>query len=414
MKRIWVICLFISTVVFPLACGKNAVPLSPSTSTVSPQLIQPNPSPTQNTQYITPTATMTALSAKVPIESKSLPVSVFNLTPLPNYHPIRHHRHRQPNGDPCLDSGDADDTSGAVIVTSPFSGWGSPCGASNWVSDTPDALVTNVGQVLTWQRTFYINNQTDLTGGSFSISFAGDDAVTISVNGNVVGGCAAVCFPGCTSLSVPNSFLHLGANVLTVVNYDTVGGNIAVSYEFCGNFSLTPGTDTPTNTPTVPPTQTGTVTPPTDTPTGTLTDTDTPTGTITPLTITPTVTFTETNTPTTPPTNTQTDTPTDTDTFTPTFTTTISPTFTFTPTPNATACAGCEVDYKNEIDVARQNFQADLLIGANNCISVSDGCKVCLEICDGLDESLAAIKLGIDLLSAVYNHVHCRVINNCP
>jgi len=213
---------------------------------------------------------------------------------------------------------------------------------------------------------------------------------------------------GCDKKILPTNSIQAGLKSVHVADIGPCSDNPGCQCD--NNTPIDPNCrGTPTFTPTVAPS-------PSLTPIPSPNSTVTPTTSITSLPNTPTFTPTpnSTDTPTIPPTNTPTFTFTFTLTPVSTNTPTIPPTQIFTPTPNATICIGCDIDFQNQSNEDNHDYQNDLALGTEICQNTSGGCQLCLELCEAADDSIETIKYAGEILIAVYTHVHCRAINNCP
>jgi len=287
------VCMYIGIIAIQASCNKTGAPTSPSKTTAVAEVTVETKSDASNT---VPTATPTSLmvsatttATAITNQNSQRPATILGSAAYSGKIVARTKSSvKKASTDQlhnCYLSGDASDVDG-VVVSAPYSGWGDGCNTSVWVSDSASAKVSAIGETLHFYREFDATSDSTVV-----ISFKGDDAVSVSFNGTAIGGCSSICFPDCTSLSVPSSLLVSGTNKVDFTVIDVYGDHIALSYSICLNGYL-PDTETPT-----------------------FTDTDTPT---------------DTETETFIPTTSDTFTP----TFTPTFTSmpTTSATFTFTPT----------------------------------------------------------------------------------
>jgi hypothetical protein len=162
----------------------------------------------------------------------------------------------------CIDSGDGNDP-GLAVITTPYSGWGAPCGASKWIADTPAGMPPLAG--FTDTRTITIPTGTDIALSTFTLNVQADDSVAVSVNGVAAEGCTYLeCYMACKFITLPPAMFAIGTNTITMNTPNGDGGPGGLDFELCASLACAPGstpTPTPTSTPTTGPTATPTITP---------------------------------------------------------------------------------------------------------------------------------------------------------
>jgi hypothetical protein len=151
----------------------------------------------------------------------------------------------------CIDSGDGNDP-GLVVVTSPYSGWGTPCGSSQWISTNASGNDPLAGLVDT--RTINIPAGANLSLSTFTLKVMADDDVAVTVNGTSSAGCTYLeCYASCKTIVMPSSLFVIGTNTISFTAPNGDGGPGGLDFELCANLSYCGPTPTPTPSPTVTP-----------------------------------------------------------------------------------------------------------------------------------------------------------------
>lgn len=133
---------------------------------------------------------------------------------------------------------------GVVVTSSPH---GAACDGTKWVSDNENAYAPMlVPTTLRFRRTFVLTQA--VAGGSVTISFKADDAVSFVLNGQAIGQCEptadnlGLCQQACTQVSLSSGVLldqqtnELDIELTNLQSADAGNGNFgwtAVSYALC-------------------------------------------------------------------------------------------------------------------------------------------------------------------------------------